>query len=249
MWLRGHGSGQHPVEQTSGRSNRAGAIRLLEGLLRHRGRGPRSRGAVGVADVGGERGGRARGLGGSYMRRDNEASLALYDQEIELHHPVDGSVYRGLDGVRNLTSVSWFDVWEMRRRSTTWRSLIDERRGRWSRPCMSVREGRRSGAAVERREWHGLVVARPASSGGFGFTRRGPRPSKPWGCRSRRCRRRTWTVVREWVSTYAGKTRSLWPPRLRRLRRLPQRSIPKSRRGGRRRSRASRPTEDWKTSP
>jgi ketosteroid isomerase-like protein len=46
----------------------------------------------------------------AYMRHDNEAALALYDPEIELHHPVDGSVHQGLAGV-NAYFRDWFDVW------------------------------------------------------------------------------------------------------------------------------------------
>jgi ketosteroid isomerase-like protein len=37
----------------------------------------------------------------AFVRRDNEAALALYDAEIEIHNPADGRVYRGLDGVRD----------------------------------------------------------------------------------------------------------------------------------------------------
>jgi ketosteroid isomerase-like protein len=46
----------------------------------------------------------------AYMRHDNEAALAFYDPEAELRHPVDGSVYRGLDGVRAFFG-DWHAAW------------------------------------------------------------------------------------------------------------------------------------------
>jgi ketosteroid isomerase-like protein len=87
----------------------------------------------------------------AYMRRDNEATLALYDQEVELHHPVDGSVYRGLDGVRTYFR-DWFDVWGEQSFNNL-KELIDA--GDDVIAVMHVgARGRRSGVAVERREWH-----------------------------------------------------------------------------------------------
>jgi len=87
----------------------------------------------------------------AFMRRDNEATLALYDPEVELHHHVDGSVYRGLAGVRAYFR-DWFDVWgEVF--SNDLEELIDA--GDDVIAVMHVgARGRRSGIEVERREWH-----------------------------------------------------------------------------------------------
>ncbi len=87
----------------------------------------------------------------AFMRHDNEAALALYDPEVELHHPVDGSVYRGLTGVRAYFR-DWFDVWGevLSNDAEEWIDAGDE-----VIAVMHVgARGRRSGVAVERREWH-----------------------------------------------------------------------------------------------
>jgi ketosteroid isomerase-like protein len=47
----------------------------------------------------------------AFARRDNEAAFALYDDEVEIHSPVDGRVYRGLGGVRDYNR-DWLSVWD-----------------------------------------------------------------------------------------------------------------------------------------
>lgn len=46
----------------------------------------------------------------AYARRDNEAAFALYHAEVELQSGIDGRVYRGLDGVREMFR-DWLGVW------------------------------------------------------------------------------------------------------------------------------------------
>jgi ketosteroid isomerase-like protein len=86
----------------------------------------------------------------AYMRRDNEAALALYHPEAELRHPLDGSVYRGLDGVR-----AFFRDWH-----AAWSELLSNDVEEWIDAgedviaVMRIRaRGRSSGVTVERREW------------------------------------------------------------------------------------------------
>ena len=43
-------------------------------------------------------------------RRDDEATFALYDPEVEIHGQVDGDTYRGLTGVR-MYFQDWFAAW------------------------------------------------------------------------------------------------------------------------------------------
>ena len=52
--------------------------------------------------------------------------------------------------------------------------------------------GRGSGAAIDASVGMGRCASARGRSSSFRPTPTGPRPSKPWGCRSRRCRRRTW---------------------------------------------------------
>jgi ketosteroid isomerase-like protein len=47
----------------------------------------------------------------AFQRRDNEAVFALYDPEVEVQHPVDGSLYRGFDGVRRFFQ-DWLPAWD-----------------------------------------------------------------------------------------------------------------------------------------
>jgi ketosteroid isomerase-like protein len=86
----------------------------------------------------------------AYMRHDNEAALALYHPEAELHHPLDGSVYEGVDGVR-----AFFRDWH-----AAWRELLSNDVEEWIDAgddviaAMRIRaRGRSSGVTVERREW------------------------------------------------------------------------------------------------
>jgi ketosteroid isomerase-like protein len=86
----------------------------------------------------------------AYMRHDNETALALYHPEAELRHPLDGSVYQGLDGVR-----AFFGDWH-----AAWSELLANDVEEWIDAgdeviaAMRIRaRGRSSGAVVERREW------------------------------------------------------------------------------------------------
>jgi ketosteroid isomerase-like protein len=86
----------------------------------------------------------------AYMRHDNEAALAFYDPEAELNHPLDGSVYRGLGGVR-----AFFRDWH-----AAWSELLSNDVEEWIDAgddviaAMHIRaRGRSSGVTVERREW------------------------------------------------------------------------------------------------
>src|SRR6266480_4651599 len=83
-------------------------------------------------------------------RRDNEATFALYDPEVEIYGQVDGAVYRGLTGVRVFFR-DWFAA--------------------WSELSYDAEEWIDAGTS-------GRFAA--ASSGGCGSTRLRPRPSKPW---------------------------------------------------------------------
>jgi ketosteroid isomerase-like protein len=83
-------------------------------------------------------------------RRDNEATFALYDPEVELLGPVDGAVYRGLTGVRAFFG-DWFTTWdELTYDAEEWIDAGDD-----VIAALHVRaRGRQSGVPVERREWH-----------------------------------------------------------------------------------------------
>ena len=89
-------------------------------------------------------------------RHDNEVALALYDPEVVLHYHVDGSVYRGLTGVRALFG-DWFTTWdELTYDTEGWIDAGDDVIAAlhvWAR-------GKQSGAPVERREWHVWTLPR-----------------------------------------------------------------------------------------
>ena len=86
----------------------------------------------------------------AYMRRDNEAALAFYHPEAELRHPLDGSLYQGLDGVRAFFS-DWHAAWSELLANDV-EELIDA--GNEVIAVMRIRaRGRSSGVVVERREW------------------------------------------------------------------------------------------------
>ena len=83
-------------------------------------------------------------------RRDNEATFALYDPEVEIYGQVDGAVYRGLTGVRVFFR-DWFAAWsELAYDAEEWIDAGDD-----VIEALHVRaRGRQSGVPVERREWH-----------------------------------------------------------------------------------------------
>jgi ketosteroid isomerase-like protein len=83
-------------------------------------------------------------------RRDNEAALALYDPEVTFHHQVDGSVYRGLTGVREFFR-DWLAAWsELSYDAEEWIDAGDD-----VVAALHVQaRGRHSEVPVERREWH-----------------------------------------------------------------------------------------------
>ena len=83
-------------------------------------------------------------------RRDNEATFALYDPEVEIYGLVDGAVYRGLSGVRVFFR-DWFAAWrELSYDAEEWIDAGDD-----VIAALHVQaRGRQSGVPVERREWH-----------------------------------------------------------------------------------------------
>ena len=179
-------SGTRAVRR-SGRSRREVITRMTS---RDR-RSPRSRGAVGVGDVAGERGDRAaRSIDGVERAA---ASTHCARSPIELDPAVECRF--ALNRRRRVLAARKASA--VRRPGRAGSDFEVEARGiigRRRRPGRRVRHGaagQESGAVA--------VEARSASSFKYGRAGR-PRsrlpdrakPSKPWGCRSRRCRRRTW---------------------------------------------------------
>ena len=90
---------------------------------------------------------RALGLA---TRRDDEATFALYDPEVEIHGQVDGDTYRGLTGVR-LYFRDWYASW--RDFSTDAEEWIDA--GENVIAALHIRaQGRQSGVPVDQHVWH-----------------------------------------------------------------------------------------------
>jgi ketosteroid isomerase-like protein len=125
----------------------------------------------------------------AFNRRDLDALLAFMDDDVEavpILVAMEGG-YRGHDGIRRwwgdlLDAFPDFtiEVLEVRARGDLTLAIV--RIAPAARVATS-RSSRRSGlppSSVTRR-----------SSGGAP-TQLKPKPSKPWGCGSRRCRRRTW---------------------------------------------------------
>ncbi len=184
IWMR-----QMP---TSSRSERAGSP-LAE--LQRAGRGPRSRGAVGVGDVAGERGDRAAdvwsrmtslpdidpGWSSSSTRRSSGMTL-----------PRVAGRGCGTRGARPSTAMS---------RTTSMlgaesRVEIEDISAVGDRVLAHIRyvgRGHQSGMELER---HVVTAVYDLRAGRVLRVRQfvdEPKPSKPWGCRSRRCRERTWS--------------------------------------------------------
>jgi ketosteroid isomerase-like protein len=83
-------------------------------------------------------------------RRDDEATFALYDPEVEIHGQVDGDTYRGLTGVR-MYFRDWFAAW--RDFSIQAEEWIDS--GEDVIVALHVRaRGRQSGVPVDQHVWH-----------------------------------------------------------------------------------------------
>jgi ketosteroid isomerase-like protein len=86
----------------------------------------------------------------AFERRDNEATLAAYDPDVEIEAHIDGQVYRGLDGVQEFFR-DWLATWdELHSEVEEFIDLGDD-----VIAMMHVRaRGRHSGAPVGRREAH-----------------------------------------------------------------------------------------------
>ena len=83
-------------------------------------------------------------------RRDDKATFALYDPEVEIYGQVDGATYRGLTGVRTYFR-DWFAAW--RDFSIDAEEWIDA--GEDVIAALHLRAwGRQSGVPVEERVWH-----------------------------------------------------------------------------------------------
>ena len=83
-------------------------------------------------------------------RRDDEATFALYDPEVEIRGQVDGDTYRGLTRVR-MYFQDWFAAWHDF--STDAEEWIDA--GEDVVVALHVRaRGRQSGVPVDQRIWH-----------------------------------------------------------------------------------------------
>ena len=145
---------------------------------------------------------------GAFNRGGVEAALPFLDPEIEWNTTgifVEPGTYRGHEGVvRYLGDVAaeFEDV------HTEPEQLIDA----GEQVVVPVRisgRGRQSGAAVDltRRWWFCYGMAWSFISA---TTRRRPEPSKPPGCRSRRCRRKTWKSFKfsceSWGSREVGRS-------------------------------------------
>jgi uncharacterized protein len=90
----------------------------------------------------------------AFQRRDNEAVFACYDPEVEIHGQVDGSVYRGLDGVRAFFR-DWLPAWE------EYRSEVEEWIDAGDHVIVVIHQrgrGKLSGAVVEQRRAHVWTV-------------------------------------------------------------------------------------------
>jgi ketosteroid isomerase-like protein len=129
----------------------------------------------------------------AYNRRDIEALRSLYDADVEqdwsASRGVEAGVYRGLDSVLRFYSgyLDAFDeiVFEAERFIEAGESVV----------VPNVAQGRgRKGIEVLARSAV-VMTFRGQRSRTSASTRRRPKPSKPWGWRGRRCRRRAHDAV------------------------------------------------------
>ena len=147
----------------------------------------------------------------SHSSDNVEEGLALAP---ELMHPegefisvmgaVDPKVYRGYEGLQRY-------VRDLAESFEEWRNEVEEIYG-WGQTPSSRRYGRESserGAACRwRRDWVSFAWCPKEGSCGPALTQALRRPSKPWGYRSRRCRRRTWrSRGRRWRRSKEGTSR------------------------------------------
>ena len=167
---------------------------VVVALLRDRGRGPQSRGAGGVGDVAGERGDGAQRIA-ALESRDADLRLALCrDPEVEWF--ACGS--RGA-GERRLSRPRRAWRAASRRCGETW-DAFDARRERGTSTSeiaccgsgTSACAGSASGVELDAGARGHVVSARRQDHPSPTSSLDAQRPSKPWGWRSRRCRRRTW---------------------------------------------------------
>ena len=151
-------------------------------------RGPRSRRAVGVGDVAGERGA-AHQRYDAFNRRDLDAVLALMDADVEYV-----SAWSPSRAATTATTESAAGGEPARHLPRLHHRGI-EVRDLGNLTIATLRNSAHSGGsavAVEQTHWGVARVARQRSSSGAAATGPKPKPSKPSGCGSRRCRRRTW---------------------------------------------------------
>ena len=173
--------------------------------------GPRSRGAVGVGDVAGERGDRARSpsttcrsagdlgafgwRGSTSTRRSNGiAPTAMPDLR-----PASIEASRG----RSVLGDEWLAAWETS--DFEYEDLLDAGDRVVAARLDQRMRGRATGIEVTRASSHDSArftdgPDRPTGSS----TPASRKPSKPPGCRSRRCRRRTWRSCGDRVEAFGG---------------------------------------------
>ena len=164
-------------------------------LYRPHSRGPRSRGAVGVGDVAGERGDRASEPRGVQLAATSRALARVRPMRIWSSCRFDGGrceaglAITASEGMRRATSRNERDVGRTGTLKTS--EFFDAGEDRVVGVFRLVGKGKHSGAAVEREIGLAYRTSETGSCGECGPTSTPAKPSKPWGCRSRRCRRRT----------------------------------------------------------
>ena len=154
--------------------------------------------------VGRERGESAPGLD-AFNRRDKAAFLALCDRTSRtFRHGIGRSPTRS--GVAKLSGTS------TSREPSPGKTASDAGRVHRCRERQDRGTGeearcgvRANGAGVPWSFWQVVTSATGRHCGSNGSTT-GPRPSKPWGCRSRRCRRRTWRLCARSTTRSPGVT-------------------------------------------
>jgi ketosteroid isomerase-like protein len=128
----------------------------------------------------------------AYNRGDIDTMLEELDPEIEWHPALqvllggEATVYRGHQGVRDFIRDTGEAFTELQAEQSEFRDLGEQ--------VVAIGHfggrGRESGVRMKLR-WSGWSSSKTGRRSGRANTSFPPRPSKPPGCRSRRCRRRT----------------------------------------------------------